>query len=330
MTPAVTLLTLLALAADPGALAPAAPAPAAPAVAPAADDGFLVWTSVDPGGKDPAGPGERTVWLNAAGRELAARDGLWLAHGGRLWRLETRRESVALPSCARLEAEDPSEAGDLQPDAGKLEGLYLVPTGAGAGKAVAVRRLPKKVEEGTAELEERVFVTAAVGPYLFVETRSDSYACGAHGDTAATAFVFDLTTGAPTKALAPSERELARLEKLARARFQEESEEEDEPLDGDESPDASGFGLAASVPVWAKGRLALRHLWWAEACYACGDGAWESYTTTTEVPSEVVPPALAEHGTLPAPVAARLEAAGEKRAGVSRAPAALKAAFAAK
>jgi hypothetical protein len=148
----------------------------------------------------------------------------------------------------------------------------------------------------------------------------------------ATAFVFDLTTGAPTKALAPPEEELKRLERRARDQLAAAAEEErEEPL---ETLDAPGehevVGLATSAPVWQKGGLALQHLWWAEACYACGDGGWSSYTTTTTVKDDKVPPALAAHATLPAPIAARLEAAGEKRAGVSRAPADLRAAFEAK
>lgn len=320
MLPALSLSTLLALSALAGP-----PAAAKAAV----DGGYLVWTAAGEAADAAAGgvPG-RTVWLDAAGREQASREGVWIAHDGRLYRLERRRAAVALPGCDREEG-DPAAPDEGVPDAGKLAGLYLAPVG--AGEPIALRPLPDAAEEGASEHEEHVVLQAALGPYLFVEERSYTYSCGAHGFTTVSAFVYDLGAGARTTALEPAAAERARLEKAARAKFAAERRAAEDGEGGGMGPDKDGsLGLAATLPHWIRGRLRLDHLWWADACYACGDGVWTSYTTTTVVPGRAVPAALTPWAKLPAPVVARLEAAGETPAGVSAAPEALRAAFAAK
>src|SRR5207245_2572607 len=56
---------------------------------------YLVWSL--PGGGAPT-----TTWLDARGRELATRDGLYIAVDGALWTTEVATSSVPAPSCADL------------------------------------------------------------------------------------------------------------------------------------------------------------------------------------------------------------------------------------
>ena len=76
-------------------LAACGPAPAAPRAPDIGNqapdvDAWLAWNGAD---------APVTVMLDAGGRELGRADGALVTDGATLWRVETRRRELALPSC---------------------------------------------------------------------------------------------------------------------------------------------------------------------------------------------------------------------------------------
>jgi hypothetical protein len=165
-------------------------------------------------------------------------------------------------------------------------------------------------EMADAELQHAAHITAALGRYFFVSESTFSYSCGAHGNTTASASVFDLETGGPVTLV--DEATLDASRDKARADFVRSAAEV-----GDPSEDAAAeIHLATSEPIWSDGGVTMRHLFWIDACYACSDGAWSSYSRTSVVDDPALPAAFSLLPTPPAPVTAWLSSHPDPR-GVS-------------
>jgi hypothetical protein len=274
-------------------------------------DAWLVWSSAD--------GAPRTEWLATDGTVRGATDAIVVVRDGQLHAVVTGIVGVPTTSC---EAQDAAAA-----DAGTAPVEPTEPTGAGlatrivvaplAGTAPPVEVVPANVptpgaadEPIAADHRHDAAVTAGLGRFLFVTESTYVYSCGAHGHTAVGSRVVDLETGEPIDLMAGVD--------LATARDTARRQLADAAVDGDLADladPATPVELGASVPTWTDGRLAMRHLFWVETCYACSDGEWSSYSRATRVDDPTLPPALALVGVPPA-VAARLSALPEPR-GVS-------------
>ena len=277
-------------------------------------DAWLVWSTTEQGTTT-------TLWLDAEGTVRGQADGLLVARDTVLYRVTASKLDVPTLSCDQQHAmedgapPDPDDAAaDAKPsEPGSTTRLELVPV-AGGPPIEIVSGLAATTDAGEeiadAELRHAAHVTAALGRYFFVSESTFSYSCGAHGNTSASASVFDLETGGPVTLV--DEASLDASRDRARADFVRSAAEV-----GDPSEDAAAeIHLAASEPVWIDGGVTMRHLFWIDACYACSDGAWSSYSRTSTVDDPALPAAFSLLPTPPAPVTAWLSSHTDPR-GVS-------------
>lgn len=301
------LLTRCFLAASILALALSAcggPATSPRTAAATSDEGWLAWSAVDEGSA-------RTTWLDARGQPVGEREGIVIATGEDLVAIERRVETVALPTCEELEASRPAAGGG---ETGIRTRLVAVSLSSGEQRTLVE---PLDVA-GAAQLRHEVVPVASLGPYLFARETADVFACGAHGNVEVAMRVLDLRTGLPVELEVPDEADLR-----ARARDALLAEAEgalDEPLELD------AVRRVATFPVLEDGRLGVEHVLTAEACYACGDGEWSSYTRATHLRGAQLPPRLATHASIP-PDVSRWLADHTDVHGLSSAPDSLLSAF---
>lgn len=142
---------------------------------------------------------------------------------------------------------------------------------------------------------------ASLGPYVFVEESTYAYACGAHGFTNASFVVWDLDQGRAVDLISQIPNRDVLLSSSAR-------------LFDDDAADRPVFGegkaeITEIVPVLdaASGKVAFQAQLTVPTCYACGDGAWSSYTRSVRIKAQP-PAALTAFGTLPSQVAVFLSA----------------------
>jgi hypothetical protein len=276
-------------------------------------DAWLVWTST--------GGVARTEWIDATGTVRGSADGILVAYGDALYRVDS--EPVAMPtmSCdaqnAAAEGGSAATAAPATTDDGTATHLFLTPlTGTTAMDITAPSPdAPEAAPDGEdvvieAELTHQAWIEGGLGPFLFVAESTYSYTCGAHGNSAAEAAVFDVSTGTRVELLDADA--VAGAREKARAAFVASS---DGDL-SDASDPATEIHLATSIPIWTAGGVAMRHLFYIDTCYACSDGEWSSYTRTTRVEDPMLPLAFATFPALPPAVATAITGKGEPR-GVS-------------
>jgi hypothetical protein len=261
--------------------------------------------------------------LDAQGRVIERGPGVRIAVRGRSWQWKETPQPVKTQACPRY------DDGNEQADAG-------TPPGAGTGIRATLERVggpegdeivSPESDEGAQEIEQTVTLVATVGPYLFVRDSTYAYTCGAHGNVGVSFLVWDAErhravwssaaaededaadvagTAGPADADGPLEASLvndARVRALA-------------ALGADE--DVSSFGddgkietdLTEIVPAYAgpDGSLSVSLQFTAASCYACSDGAWSSYTKSTQQPLATLPGWLRPWATPPESVRAFLRA----------------------
>ncbi|HEU4456840.1 MAG TPA: hypothetical protein VFR81_27480, partial [Longimicrobium sp.] len=132
------------------------------------------------------------------------------------------------------------------------------------------------------------------GPFLMVETRSDNYACGAHGSLHVDWATYDLRTGETVALLDSAETEaaIAREGAAALAELRKEMEPEEAAYREVE--------MTAVEARWtAEGALRVGYQFTTGACYACSDGIWSSYSRSLVVPAPALPRPLATYARAP-------------------------------
>jgi hypothetical protein len=184
---------------------------------------------------------------------------------------------------------------------------------------------PRALEAREAsDWEENATLRGSLGPYLFVERSMYSYHCGAHGGSQHEFFVIDARTGNPVEMYAQDELPALDSGMAGRARAAlVEATDGESLLFGDE------VSYTLSVPVLGAGGVRLSHQWTAGTCYACSDGAWDSYTVSTQIETDALPAILAAHAAGAAEVVRFVasEYEGITVHGVSRPDPSLRAAF---
>ncbi|AUX20218.1 hypothetical protein SOCEGT47_006830 [Sorangium cellulosum] len=264
------------------------PAPAARAPEPqAAEDtatggAVLVWSS----------EGGGTTWHVAEdGAVLREEPGIVVATRRGEWRWEIRTEDVETSACELA-------LGDVHgPGEGTGQRAHLVLRGAGARQEV----ITPPDADGSNVIEHRATVIGSVGPYLFIEERTYTYACGAHGFDGAGFVVWDAERGAAVDLLA----EVPGVPALQREAAALLDAFEEIPVAARQAQDPPA--LVKLAPGYAaRGWLRMTAQLARGACYACGDGAWSSYSRSAMVPIERLPARLAPWASPPPGVRAFL------------------------
>ncbi len=232
-----------------------------------------------------------TLSFDAAGNEVGRAEGIVLSTKAGVARVVKERVPVATERCEEFDDQgDPLPREQWGP-AGPGEGTRLTLVLPGNRKVILADPEPM---EGANELDHVADVVASIGPYLFVRQSTYSYACGAHGATSAEAAVFDVERGEPIE-LGPSAAEAIELKKRAAKAFAVDA-------DGDETTPDDEVGITEARVDWTGGRLGFAYQLTTSTCFACGDGAWSSYTKSVALDAPSLPPALAGHREVPAPV----------------------------
>ena len=258
-------------------------------VAPPPEDGavsLLLW------GRDADG-GAYTWWLESdrhGGWDVVEAEGIYVASGDALWQWITETEELPLG----MDCDLFDQGGEPPVDTGRTgTGVRATLARVGGEERITVMEPAREVAFDTADYGESVRLEGSVGPVLFVHRSAWDYACGAHGGEMHSFLAFDLSqrSAAALYDTDASEALTQRLRGEAWAALQQ-----DMPFA--EGPEE--LSLTVHRPVFAEdGRLLLDHQLTASTCYACSDGDWDSYTTSSHVRDEALPAALSPHADYP-------------------------------
>ncbi|WP_437588614.1 hypothetical protein [Sorangium sp. So ce1000] len=278
------------------------PAPALRSPAPPSDaaigGALLVW------GRAGDGP-PRTWHLTEGGAVIGEEAGIVVATGRGEWRWEVRDVQVETSAC------DFGPGDTREPGEGTASRAALVLRGSGARQQV----IAPPDADGSNVIHHEAEAIGSVGPYLFIEERTYTDACGAHGFEGAAFLVWDADKGAVVDLLAEVPDAPA-LQGDAKAILDEGEDDPETARQEQEAPE-----LVQIAPVYdERGSLQLTAKLARASCYACGDGAWSSYTRSAVVPAERAPERLAAWASTPAGVQGFLaQHPGVKVGGWSRA-----------
>jgi hypothetical protein len=195
---------------------------------------------------------------------------------------------TALPDSAPLAA-----PGEL-PDADSLSAMVSVFEFAEAGSPLTVPVLGVPPDSSAAEWNQRAELLGSVGPLVFVRTSVWSFACGAHGGNTDSLVVLDLAARRGAALLDDSAR--AALERAYRA---EAAVAYKADTSGEQPFSLDSSALTMLIPRLTGARLTLTYQFTADACYACSDQRWSSYTRSVRLPARELPPALALYADIP-------------------------------
>lgn len=279
-----------------------APAPRSPEAQAAGDAGtsgvVLVWGS--------AGDGAPRTWhVGEGGAVIGEEPGIVVATRSGVWRWEARAKEVETEACDLWD-------GDVrEPGEGTATDAELVLRGGGERQVVIAA---PDHDEGNV-FQHSAGVIGSVGGYLFIEERTYSDHCGAHGSEGAAFMVWDVERGAAVDLLA----EVAGVPSLRRAAEATLEAQEEDPEGG--WREGEPMQLVKLAPAYdARGALRLTAQFVRSACYACSDGAWSSYSRSAMVPLPRSPARLAAWSEPPPAVQAFLaQTPGVKLGGWSRA-----------
>lgn len=273
--------------AHPTAVIAADAAPVADAALPA--DMVVVWSPGD-------APQSRVFRVAADGAvtDVASGPGIVVVADNVAYRFAEKQKQVTLIVCPHLAPPEGAPLPTADILAADLEQL-----GADTHRIL----VPFPDTEGVASIDHSISLDAQVGPYLFLTEGQEIYACGAHGNVLVRAKVADVTASTAAPVLTKDERArvLATLGPVALKRLHDKGVA-DLGADADYTPDK--VDLVSIEPSWISGHLRVGVRFAADACYACGDGEWSSYTRSVVVPMKTLPRALLPYATEPAAVTA--------------------------
>jgi hypothetical protein len=276
--------------ADDRAAIPAAASALRPAegTAAAPDQAYLVWST------DSADAAE-TAWIDGEGRVVARRPGVYAAGGGTVWRWTEAKTPWKGVDCECLRAEEYAEGAQCVATAPVAVAALVDESGE---RTIPMLVLPTGEDLEIAPPEQEARPLSGVGPFLLVERRMETYACGAHGSVGVEWAAYDLRAGAPAALLDSAETHAATAREGAAALAELRREMEPEEAARRE------VELTAVEARWSPdGALRVGYQFTTGACYACSDGLWSSYTRSAVVPAGSVPRPLAAF--TPAPEAVR-------------------------
>ncbi|WP_441290742.1 hypothetical protein ACSRUE_09670 [Sorangium sp. KYC3313] len=238
---------------------------------------LLVW------GRTGDGP-PRTWHLTEEGAVIREEPGIVVATGRGEWRWEVREVKVETSAC-EFGPEETREPGE-----GTGNRAELVLRGTGARQQV----IAPSDADGSNVVQHEAEAIGSVGPYLFIEERTYNYACGAHGFVGVEFTVWDAERGASVNLLAEVSGVPA-LQGEAEALLDEDEADPEAARQEEDAPE-----LVQIAPAYdARGALRVTAKLARAACYACGDGAWSSYTRSAVVPAKKAPARLAAWASPP-------------------------------
>lgn len=229
-------------------------------------------------------------------------DGIRILTSQGEWKWQAQEKEVKLSGC---EHEDGSPA---EAKTGTVMTVNLVNATGGA-----VQKIVESSDgEGSEidDLQHHVTLLATIGPYLFIHESSYMYACGAHGNEAASAMVWDAEAGKTIDLW----KDLPGKDKLADVAQQMLAKDEETDLvlqDETAKPEPAQF-----VPVYGEhGSLRLDAQFARWACYMCSDHEWSSYTRSAVVPTNWLPERMRSWAMPPVVVREFLDAHRDWRLG---------------
>jgi hypothetical protein len=259
----------------------------AEAAAPASSGAYLVW-SLDPA--DTADVGE-TAWIDGEGRVVARRAGVFASGGGAVWAWTEGKKPGRGVDCFCLRDAEFDETAQCP----KTEPVGVADlVDALGGRRIALLEVPAGDSLLIEPPYQEATPLAGVGPYLMLERRVYTYACGAHGSQSVEWFVYDLRTG-DTVALLDSAETAAAIAREGAAALAELKK----GMTEDEAAEADVMLTALQARWTAEGALRVAYQFTTGACYACGDGVWSSYSRSAEVPAPALPRPLAAYARAP-------------------------------
>ncbi|WP_437482014.1 hypothetical protein WME75_40005 [Sorangium sp. So ce1014] len=265
---------------------PAQRPPEAQAAGNAASGGVvLVWGSARDGAP-------RTWHVAEGGAVIREEPGIVVATRRGEWRWEVREEQVETSAC------ELGLGGMREPGEGTAIRGELVLRGKSELQEVIT---PPDGDESN-EIHHTTALVGSVGPYLFIEERTYTDLCGAHGFEGVAFVVWDAEKRAAVDLLAEVPGVPA-LQSAAEVLLDQDEEDVEATRQERNAPE-----LVQIAPAYnARGSLRLTAQLARAACYACSDGAWSSYSRSAVVPIVRTPARLAAWASPPPGVRAFLE-----------------------
>jgi len=245
-------------------------------------------------------PDNETIWFEN-GQERDRRPGVFLFAKGQLFQWQLAKREVTLGACAC----EGSESG-CSKKATALDPRF-VETNTGA--VIPVHQVEPAEEEGLGELSASVVLEATIEQYAFVVSCTDSFGCGAaHPNKQCWWKIFDVGARSKVEPLTSAERTAAGRAEGAQAWA---------VLKKRDPPPEAKPKISRLVPHYDyAGNLGVEFQFTADACGACSDGMWSSYTNSTLVDARSIPKLLKPLRKLPAELA-RLGRRDKQRTGWS-------------
>ena len=263
-----------------------------------AETAYLVW-SADTSKSE-------TVWIDGTGREIARRPGVLVAGSGGLWAWTEGKQTASGLDCECLRQSEFAEGAKCQTTE---EVNTVVLADLLSDRRVGVLSATAEPDTEAAPPSQEAVPLSGAGPFLFLETRSDMYMCGAHGFLGVEPVVLDLSKGGERVQMMDS----ARAEEIVAAQgdaARRQLQADYAALRGDPGDDSDtlvteNLTLTQVEAAWTPaGTLNVGYQFTTGACYACGDGEAGSYSRSTILPAASVPAPLAPWTRAPDAVAA--------------------------
>ena len=252
-------------------------------------ESYIVW-GIDKSGNN------TSQWIGGNGpnyKVLVIRTGAFLAADNALW--EVAQDRVPMKLCEEC---DPAQGKCTKYGTGQNEfDIELALRRLGSDQKIVL------IDWATGSdllvgYHRDITLLGLIGPYLFVMHQDYQMTCGAaHGNMSAEFFVWDL--GAKSKAVLYSGPEI----RAVRAKDQVRAFQRLKANDW-EGRAASELEFTAIHPQWSKQSLELGYQFTGEACYACSDGLWESYSRSEIVDAHSIPKKLQPFAEPPAAISA--------------------------
>lgn len=235
--------------------------------------------------------------------ELGRREGLWIVADGTLWEMGQTTARWKTRGCEFFDGERGSRSAWVTHQSRGVEfrgrdGRRHDLVDARAAALEPDPALPEDEQLVLGDFAQTHQPVASLGSLVILRSDEYSYMCGAHGGVSVSMLAYDLDTGQRVDLVGQGEALGVGATRAASIRAELERQdawEDDEIL------------LTAVTPQVVDGRLVASLQFTAGTCYACSDGAWDSYTTSVQVQAPRLPRDLEPHAHPPAVVLQALE-----------------------